>query len=70
MMYPGAKDPLGDSTNLLQTFADSDYAADETRRSAMGSIITPLPIKIRTWVSLYISSLIENLRPLLACNPP
>ena len=37
-MYAGAKHPLDNGTNLLKTFADSDYAADETRRSTMGSI--------------------------------
>mgnify|MGYP002631971453 FL=1 len=38
MMYAGAKHPLDNGTNLLQIFADSDYAADETRRSTMGTI--------------------------------
>ena len=38
-MYEGAKHPLDDGKNYLQTFADSDYAADETRRSTMGSVI-------------------------------
>ena len=39
LMYEGAKHPLGDGTNKTQVFADSDYAADESRRSTMGGII-------------------------------
>ena len=35
----GAKHPLDNGKSHLQIFADSDYAADETRRSAMGSVI-------------------------------
>ena len=31
----GAKHPLDTGSNRLQTFVDSDYAADETRRSTM-----------------------------------
>ena len=38
-MFEGAKYPLDDGKYHLQTSADSDYAADETRRSAMGSVI-------------------------------
>jgi hypothetical protein len=38
-MYEGAKHPLDDGLNLLQTFADSDYAMDDTRRSTMGSLV-------------------------------
>ena len=38
-MYESAKHPLDNGTNKLQIFADSDYAADETRRSTMGSVI-------------------------------
>jgi hypothetical protein len=38
-MYEGAKHPLDDGTNLLQTFTDSDYAADVSRRSTMGSVV-------------------------------
>ena len=38
-MFEGAKHPLDDGKNHLQAFADSGYAADETRRSTMGSII-------------------------------
>lgn len=38
-MFEGAKHPLDDGKNLLQTFADSDYAADESRRSTMGSVV-------------------------------
>ena len=37
-MYEGAKHPLDDGKNLLQTFADSDYAADDTKRSTMGIV--------------------------------
>ena len=33
VMYEGATHPLDNGKNLLQAFADSDYAADETRRS-------------------------------------
>ena len=39
LMYEGAKHPLDDGTNKTQVFADSDYAADESRRSTMGGII-------------------------------
>jgi hypothetical protein len=39
LMYEGAKHPLDNGSNLLQTFADSDYAGDETRRSTMGYVI-------------------------------
>jgi hypothetical protein len=38
-MFEGACHPLNNGTNLLQTFADSDYAADDTRRSTMGIIV-------------------------------
>jgi hypothetical protein len=38
-MYEGARHPLDNGQNLLQTFADSDYAADETRRSTIGNVI-------------------------------
>jgi hypothetical protein len=38
LMYEKAKHPLDNGTNLTQVFADSDYAADETRRSTMGSV--------------------------------
>jgi hypothetical protein len=38
-MFEGAKHPLDNGQNLLQTFADSDYAADDTRRSTMGIIV-------------------------------
>jgi hypothetical protein len=37
-MYEGAKHPLDNGLNRLQTFVDSDYAADETRRSTMGGV--------------------------------
>ena len=39
IMYEGAQHPLDNGANLLQTFADSDYAADITRRSTMGSVV-------------------------------
>jgi hypothetical protein len=38
-MYEGAKHPLDDGLNHLQVFADSDYAADQSRRSTMGSVV-------------------------------
>jgi hypothetical protein len=38
ILYEGAKHPLDDGTNRLQTFADSDFAGSETRRSTMGVI--------------------------------
>jgi hypothetical protein len=38
-MFEGAQHPLNNGQNLLQTFADSDYAADDTRRSTMGIIV-------------------------------
>ena len=38
-MFEGAKHPLDDGKNHLQACAGSGYAADETRRSAMGSVI-------------------------------
>jgi hypothetical protein len=37
-LYEGAKHPLDDGTNRLQTFADSDFAGSETRRSTMGMV--------------------------------
>ena len=39
LMYEGAKHPLDTGSNRLQTFVDSDYAADETRRSTMGGVV-------------------------------
>ncbi len=39
LMYEGAKHPLDNGTNLLQTFADSDYAADDTKRSTIGVVV-------------------------------
>jgi len=39
LMYEGAKHPLDNGSNRLQTFVDSDYAADETRRSTMGGVV-------------------------------
>jgi hypothetical protein len=36
--YAGAQHPLSNGTNLLQVFADSNYAGDETRRSNMGTV--------------------------------
>jgi len=38
LMYEGAQHPLDTGLNRLQTFVDSDYAADETRRSTMGGV--------------------------------
>jgi hypothetical protein len=38
LMYAGAQHPLSNGANLLQVFADSDYAGDETRRSTMGTV--------------------------------
>ena len=38
-MYEGVKHPLDDGTNKTNVFADSDYAADESRRSTMGDIV-------------------------------
>ncbi len=37
-IHEAAKHPLDDGSNLLKTFADSDYAADETRRSTYGNV--------------------------------
>ena len=39
LMYEGATHPLDNGHNRLQVFADSDYAADQSRRSTMGSIV-------------------------------
>ena len=39
VIHEGAKHPLSNEHNKLQTFADSDYAADETRRSTFGNVI-------------------------------
>jgi hypothetical protein len=39
VIYEGAKHPLDNGANKLQTFADSDYAMDSTRRSTMGNVI-------------------------------
>ena len=38
-LFEGAKHPLDDGRNLLQTFADSDYAGSECKRSTMGMVI-------------------------------
>ena len=38
VLFEGTKHPLDDGTNRLQTFADSDYAGSETRRSTMGMV--------------------------------
>ena len=38
-MYETAKHPLRTESNLLQTFTDSDYAGDDTRRSTMGVVV-------------------------------
>jgi len=37
-MHEAAKHPLDNGQNLLKTFADSDYAADYTRRSTYGVV--------------------------------
>jgi hypothetical protein len=37
--YERGRHPLDDGRNVIQTFADSDYAADETRRSCMGTVV-------------------------------
>ena len=39
VMYEVARHPLDDGKNLLQIFSDSDYAADDTKRSTMGTVI-------------------------------
>ena len=39
MVFEQAKHPLDDGTNKTKVFADSDYAADESRRSTMGCVI-------------------------------
>jgi hypothetical protein len=39
VIYEGAKHPLDNGLNRLQTFADSDYAGDETRKSTSGTVI-------------------------------
>lgn len=39
VIHEGAKHPLSNEHNKLQTFADSDYAADETRRSTYGNVV-------------------------------
>lgn len=39
IIYEGATHPLDNGQNYLQVFADSDYAADQTRRSTMGSVV-------------------------------
>jgi hypothetical protein len=39
LMFEGATHPLDDGTNKLQTFADSDYAGDQSKRSTMGTLV-------------------------------
>mmetsp|Transcript_37940 Transcript_37940/g.76675 ORF Transcript_37940/g.76675 Transcript_37940/m.76675 type:complete len:1384 (-) Transcript_37940:372-4523(-) len=39
LMYEAAKHPLDNGLNRLQTFADSDYAGDESKRSTMGNLV-------------------------------
>ena len=51
MIYEGAKHPLDDAKNLLHTFADSDYAADDTKRSTMG-IVTMMNGGPISWASI------------------
>ena len=36
-IYEGAKHPLVCAPNVFQTFADSDYVANDSRRSTMGN---------------------------------
>jgi hypothetical protein len=38
LLHEAAKHPLDDGLNQLKTFADSDYAGDETRRSTYGNV--------------------------------
>ena len=38
-MYEAAKHPLDNGLNRLQTFADSDYAGDLSKRSTMGNLV-------------------------------
>jgi len=38
-MYEAGRHPLDDGSNHLGVFCDSDYAADETKRSTMGIVI-------------------------------
>jgi hypothetical protein len=38
IIFEHAKHPLDNGENLLETFTDSDYAADESRRSTMGMV--------------------------------
>ena len=37
-MYEGARDPLNDGVNLLRTYAGSDLAAADSKRSIMGIV--------------------------------
>jgi len=39
LMYEAAKHPLDNGLNRLQTFADSDYAGDLSKRSTMGNLV-------------------------------
>ena len=39
LVFAGARHPLDNGNNFLQIFADSDYAADETRRTTTGNLI-------------------------------
>ena len=39
LCYEKGKHPLDDGTNQQQVFVDSDYAADESRRSTMGCVV-------------------------------
>ena len=39
VIHEGAKHPLYNGLNRLQTFADSDYAGDETKKSTYGTVI-------------------------------
>jgi hypothetical protein len=39
VIYEQAAHPLSNGKNFLQTFVDSDYAMDQTRRSTMGKVL-------------------------------
>ena len=50
-MFKGTKHPLDDGNNLLRAFADSDYTADDTKRSTMG-IVTMVNGGPVSWASV------------------
>ena len=51
LKFEGACHPLDGGKNLLQTSADSDYAAVETRRSTIGNV-TMMNIEPIAWTSI------------------